>query len=110
MWRACQAAAQRSVSGPPCVHASAADPPPSPPVPPAASVSLGQPREFLLRRIADHSDKYRFRLGNGALLVMQGSVQEGWLHSVPRRQGLQGERISLTFRRVVLPERAVARQ
>lgn len=28
-----------------------------------------------------------------------------WQHSVPRRQGLQGERISLTFRRIMLPER-----
>lgn len=71
---------------------------------PAASVSLGMPREFLLRSNADHGNKYRFRLGGGALLVMSGSVQEGWMHSVPRRAALTGERISLTFRRIVLRE------
>lgn len=131
-------------------------PTPLPRPPPAASVSLGAPREFLLRRNADPSDKYRLRLGGGALLVMRGPVQEQaraggrgqavrrlavggskrrrrwrfpaswvssthhdlastrsscrppalqWQHSVPRRQGLQGERISLTFRRIMLPER-----
>jgi alkylated DNA repair dioxygenase AlkB len=71
-------------------------------------VSLGCPRNFLLRRNADHGDKYRFRLGGGALLVMSGSVQEEWMHSVPRREGqtaaAAGERISLTFRRIVNPE------
>ena len=69
-------------------------------------MSLGCPRDFLLRRNADRGDKYRFRLGAGALLVMSGSVQEEWMHSVPRREGQAGagERISLTFRRIVSPE------
>ncbi|KAI7845951.1 hypothetical protein COHA_000497 [Chlorella ohadii] len=44
--------------------------------PTIATVSLGDPREFLLRRNADHSERYRFRLGGGALLVMSGPVQE----------------------------------
>lgn len=70
----------------------------------AASVSLGTPRDFLLRCNADPGDKYRFRLGGGAMLVMSGSVQEGWMHSVPKRTTLTGERISLTFRRIVVPE------
>ncbi|KAL4424133.1 hypothetical protein ABPG75_001434 [Micractinium tetrahymenae] len=70
-----------------------------------ASVSLGAPREFLLRCNADHSVRYRFRLGGGALLVMGPGVQQGWMHSVPRRAGMAGERISLTFRTVVAPER-----
>ncbi|EFN50748.1 hypothetical protein CHLNCDRAFT_13108, partial [Chlorella variabilis] len=69
--------------------------------PTIASVSLGASRDFLLRRNADHADKYRFRLGGGALLVMSGSLQEGWMHSVPRRPALASERISLTFRRIV---------
>jgi alkylated DNA repair dioxygenase AlkB len=68
-------------------------------------VSLGTPREFLLRRNSDHADKLRFRLGGGSLLVMSGSVQEHWQHSVPRRPALAGERISLTFRRVMAAER-----
>lgn len=64
----------------------------------------------MLRRNADHADKYRFRLGGGALLVMSGSLQEGWMHSVPRRPALASERISLTFRRIVLPERTAAKR
>ena len=44
--------------------------------PTIATVSLGEPREFLLRRNADHQERYRFRLGGGALLVMSGPVQE----------------------------------
>ncbi len=70
----------------------------------AASVSLGTPREFLLRCNADHSVRYRFRLGGGALLVMGAGVQQGWMHSVPRRASAAGERISLTFRTIVAPE------
>ena len=68
-------------------------------------MSLGTPRDFLLRRNEDHADKYRFRLGGGALLVMSGPVQEQWQHSVPRRPAVAGERISLTFRCITLPER-----
>lgn len=70
----------------------------------AASVSLGEPREFLLRQNTDHSYKYRYRLGGGALLVMAGSMQRHWMHSVPRRATLVGERISLTFRTILRPE------
>ena len=68
-------------------------------------MSLGDPREFLLRSNADPAHKLRFWLGGGALLVMGPGVQEGWMHSVPRRAGAQlGERISLTFRQITLPE------
>lgn len=75
------------------------------PRPAAASVSLGAPRDFLLRCNADHSVRYRFRLGDGALLVMGAGVQQGWMHSVPRRAGAAGKRISLTFRTILAPER-----
>ena len=44
--------------------------------PTIATVSLGDARDFLLRRNADHSERCRFRLGGGALLVMSGPVQE----------------------------------
>lgn len=120
--------------------------------PTVASVSLGTPRDFLLRRNADPKDKYRcvgisggrgrcgaecaaakfaltalihgmvspvlccttsaeapaplyrFLLGEGSLLVMRGSVQEHWTHSVPKRKGVEGGRINLTFRRITRPE------
>lgn len=43
--------------------------------------------------------------GNGAVLVMAGTVQQGWMHSIPKRKLQQGGRVSLTFRNVVNPER-----
>lgn len=49
--------------------------------------------------------RHRFRLGGGALLVMSGPVQDLFMHSVPRRPAQAGERISLTFRQIQLPER-----
>lgn len=71
----------------------------------AASVSFGAPRDFLLRRNSDATDKYCFALGGGSLLVMRGTLQDHWLHSVPKRRAAAGEgRISLTFRRIVRPE------
>lgn len=69
-------------------------------------MSLGTAREFLLRQNSDHAVKYRFRLGGGALLVMSGPLQRHWMHSIPRRPVLVGERLSLTFRTIKLPERA----
>ena len=46
----------------------------------AVSVSLGAPREFLLRGNGDSGDKYCFRLGAGDVLVMRGSTQLHWMH------------------------------
>jgi hypothetical protein len=42
-----------------------------------------------------------YRLGQGSLLVMGGASQHHWLHSVPKTDAVLGERISLTFRRIV---------
>jgi len=66
-----------------------------------ASLSLGAPRRFLLRRRDDHSDKREFLLGNGDLLVMAGHSQRDWQHALPKTARPLGERINLTFRRVV---------
>ncbi|GAB4813449.1 hypothetical protein N2152v2_000495 [Parachlorella kessleri] len=57
-----------------------------------ASVSFGVPREFILRSNAQPADKYRFRLGTGSLLIMRGTVQQHWMHCVPKRKGLEGAR------------------
>ena len=40
-------------------------------------------------------------LGHGALLVMGGTCQRHYVHGVPRQAGVMGERISLTFRRLL---------
>ena len=40
-------------------------------------------------------------LGHGALLVMGGTCQRHYVHGVPRQTSVLGERISLTFRRLL---------
>ena len=46
----------------------------------------------------------RFSLGGGSMLLMRGSLQKHWQHSVPKRKGVEGGRINLTFRSIVAPE------
>jgi alkylated DNA repair dioxygenase AlkB len=62
-----------------------------------AIVSLGAPRSFLLRRRGGGPSRH-FELGRGDLLVMGGSCQRTWEHSVPKRSGVHGPRISIQFR------------
>lgn len=65
-----------------------------------ASISLGEERRFLLRRKDDHSIKREIVLEHGSLLVMRGTLQHFWQHSVPRTQKPREPRINLTFRYV----------
>jgi alkylated DNA repair dioxygenase AlkB len=48
-----------------------------------ATVSLGAPRPFLLRRV-DGGGRHAFRLGWGDLVVMGGACQRTWQHCVPK--------------------------
>lgn len=66
--------------------------------PTIASVSLGTTRAFLLRRNSDHGDKISFALRSGDLLIMTGTTQQHWMHSIPKRAGVTSPRINLTFR------------
>lgn len=75
--------------------------------PTIASASFGCRRDFVLRRNADTTDKYRFCLGEGDVLIMKGSTQEHWKHSVPKRADVEGGRISLTFRTIKFPENSM---
>ena len=70
--------------------------------PVVATVSLGVVRRFVLRprRRRDRSGR-DFLLGHGALLVMGGTCQRYYVHGVPRDASALGERISLTFRRLL---------
>ena len=61
-----------------------------------AIVSLGGPRVFRLRPKGGGTS-HRVLLHSGDLLVMGGSCQHAWEHSIPRQRGAGG-RISLTFR------------
>jgi alkylated DNA repair dioxygenase AlkB len=62
-----------------------------------AIVSLGAPRSFLLRPRGGGTSR-RFEVGRGDLLVMGGSCQRTWEHSVPKRSRTNGPRISIQFR------------
>jgi alkylated DNA repair dioxygenase AlkB len=62
-----------------------------------AIVSLGSPRALLLRPRGSGST-IRFELGHGDLLVMGGSCQRTWEHSVPKTARAVGPRISVQFR------------
>jgi alkylated DNA repair dioxygenase AlkB len=62
-----------------------------------AIVSLGAPRSFLLRPRGGGPSRH-FDVGRGDLLVMGGSCQRTWEHSVPKRSRVDGPRISIQFR------------
>lgn len=72
--------------------------------PTIASVSLGVTRTFVLspkRKSARRGGSIELALGSGSLLVMSGSCQHHYRHGVPKEPACSGERINLTFRRVL---------
>ncbi len=62
-----------------------------------AIVSLGAPRRFLLRP-RQGGRSLRYELGHGDLLVMGGSCQRTWEHSVPKTARPVGARLSVQYR------------
>lgn len=67
-----------------------------------ASLSFGATRAFRLRSRHDPGHSSRtLDLGPGSLLLMRGSTQRNWQHSLPKTSRPIGERINLTFRRIV---------
>jgi alkylated DNA repair dioxygenase AlkB len=64
-----------------------------------AIVSLGAPRRFLLRPKGG-GRSVQLRPGAGDLLVLGGSCQRTWEHSVPKSAHAVGPRISLQYRPV----------
>ncbi|XP_023326591.1 uncharacterized protein LOC111700016 [Eurytemora carolleeae] len=66
--------------------------------PPVASVSLGAVRVFELRKKKGAPNFIRFPLFPGSLLLMEGAVQEDWLHCIPKDPACKEERVNLTFR------------
>ena len=67
-----------------------------------ATLSLGATRRFVLKpRRPDHGPSRSLELHHGSLLVMGGACQRHYVHGVPRQSAAAGERISLTFRRLL---------
>jgi alkylated DNA repair dioxygenase AlkB len=62
-----------------------------------AIVSIGTPRALLLRPRGG-GPALRHDLGHGDLLVMGGSCQRTWEHSIPKTARPAGPRISIQFR------------
>jgi alkylated DNA repair dioxygenase AlkB len=70
------------------------------PDPVVPSVSLGATRRFFLRHTRTR-EKLSFDLTHGSLLLMGGTCQHHWQHSVPKTAEPVGERINLTFRNIL---------
>lgn len=71
------------------------------PNPVIASLSLGQPRRFVLRHRKDpQQPKIELTLDDGSLLLMRGSTQHCWQHALPRTRRRCAPRLNLTFRRI----------
>ncbi len=66
-----------------------------------ASLSLGAGRKFLLKH-KESKQGVSVMLEKGSLLVMQGSTQTHWLHSLPKSLKIAEPRINLTFRTMIL--------
>jgi alkylated DNA repair dioxygenase AlkB len=64
------------------------------------SLSLGATRQFRIRHNITRETK-TFSVSNGTLIIMAGTMQQFWKHDVPKTKENVGERINLTFRKIV---------
>ncbi len=65
-----------------------------------ASLSFGAARKFLFKH---KQDKHTIPvvLQSGSLLLMKGTTQTNWLHSLPKTKKIKSPRINLTFRTMI---------
>lgn len=68
--------------------------------PVVASLSFGAVRDFVIKHKRTR-EKLVFPLGHGSLLVMGGTCQHHWVHGVPKTAAEVGERLNLTFRKIL---------
>ena len=64
------------------------------------SLSLGATRTFRIRHNKSKETR-SFQVGNGTLIIMAGTMQQYWKHEIPKTKEVVGERINLTFRKIV---------
>jgi alkylated DNA repair dioxygenase AlkB len=62
-----------------------------------ASLSFGAERKFMFKHKASKKI-ITLNLEHGSLLLMQGSIQQHWLHQLPPMAKVEASRINLTFR------------
>ena len=67
------------------------------------SLSLGATRTF---RIKHNTSKevLSFPVANGTLIIMGGTMQQFWKHEVPKTKEAVGERINLTYRKIIMSD------
>jgi alkylated DNA repair dioxygenase AlkB len=66
-----------------------------------ASLSLGEERLFKMHP-KKSKQTLNINLKHGDLLVMGGTCQRHWLHSVPKTKSVKTSRINLTFRKILM--------
>lgn len=69
--------------------------------PTIASLSFGASRLFHFKHRTIPSENHKLILEPGSLLIMKGEMQQYWLHQIPKTKREIGERINLTFRRIL---------
>lgn len=62
------------------------------------SVSFGAVRTFKFQNIKDKKLQTSIDLTHGSFLLMRGSTQHFWKHSIPKKAKALGPRINITFR------------
>ncbi|XP_060080691.1 DNA oxidative demethylase ALKBH2-like [Ylistrum balloti] len=74
---------------------------------PIASLSLGQPRDFVFKHAQSRGKNatrkiapVTINLEHGSLLMMNYPTNTYWYHSLPQRKSLSGLRINMTFRKI----------
>lgn len=72
------------------------------PSPTLASLSLGETRNFQLRpKKGKLGEKFTIPLPDGSLLIMKSGLQDQYEHQIPKTKKIIGERINLTFRKIL---------
>ena len=69
--------------------------------PQIASFSFGATRFFHFKHRKIKSERYKIELQHGSLLLMEGAMQEHWLHQIPKTKKQLQPRINLTFRNII---------
>jgi len=65
-----------------------------------ASLSFGAERKFALKHRVS-KEPVGLLLEHGSLLVMKGTTQTNWLHSLPKTTRIKTPRVNLTFRTMI---------
>ena len=68
--------------------------------PQIASLSFGASRFFKFKHRNIKEEKHKMELHHGSLLLMEGAMQQHWLHQIPKTKKAIEPRINLTFRKL----------